>query len=605
MRKKLLPVIIAFLWALVGAFCVLGGWLGTAEAAMQDAVFQRSFAPRRDIHVIGIDEATIDELGAFASWSRQGIADVIRMLNADPENKPAVIAVDVMFAGETDAAADAALADACREGGNVIVAKQVVYAREVAQQNGVYRIDPSSVSTILRPYDALAAVTEQGFINSALDTDGVARNVLYQMTFDGQHLYGLSSAAATAYGSISGNALHTPPASENELFPLRYTAKPGAYYGGNSFARVLKGDIPAARFAGDLVFIGPYAAGMMDAYPTPMDRATPMNGVEIHANVADALLSGRFFNDIPIGLQVLVIGLLLFAITWLFQRWSGIRSAILLVAAMALFTGLLLLGRTYGVRFHVLTLPIGALTAYIVSVAAGFLRESRKRLAVMRAFKQYVSPNVVDRILAEGAEDSMSNRRREIAVMFLDIRSFTSLSEKLSPEEIVDILNQYLSLITRVVFDHGGTIDKFIGDGCMVLFNAPVEQPDYEFLAVKTALAIVEEARELSHTLERICGREVMVGIGINAGPAVVGNIGTSYRMDYTAIGDTVNTAARLESKAAPGAVVVGEALYKKLEARVEAEYLGELALKGKAQSLPCYNITSLREQEGTPYEEV
>lgn len=151
-----------------------------------------------------------------------------------------------------------------------------------------------------------------------------------------------------------------------------------------------------------------------------------------------------------------------------------------------------------------------------------------------------------------------------------------------------------MRLITEVAFRNGGTIDKFIGDGCMILFNAPIDQADYEYMAVKTAYEIIEESKPLVDKLHSICGRDVMLGIGVHAGPAVVGNIGTVYRMDYTAIGDTVNTASRLEHMASPGTVVVSESLYQSLSGRIQAESIGYAALKGKAQKLHCFRVTGL-----------
>jgi adenylate cyclase len=149
-------------------------------------------------------------------------------------------------------------------------------------------------------------------------------------------------------------------------------------------------------------------------------------------------------------------------------------------------------------------------------------------------------------------------------------------------------------MITKAVFAHGGTLDKFIGDAAMVLFNAPFDQPDYEMAAIRAGIAVLRGAAQISERIGARLGREVLMGIGIHCGPAMVGNIGTSLRMDYTAIGDTVNTAARLENAAQPGCVVISDMLYRRLGGRVIVESIGELGLKGKANRMPCYNVTGI-----------
>lgn len=590
-------IVLAALWALI---CMLLSWqnvLYYLDQQAQDALFQRTAAPSRHIQVIGIDEDSILEFGtSFTSWSRRETARLINVLNADPENRPAVIGVDIMFFTEAgDAEADALLAEACRAGGNVVMATQATFSKQVVQDEAGYRFEGFHVEDLMQPYTALSEVSKLAHVNTLLDDDGVVRHAIDVIQWQGGASQSLAKTVASVYAERQGLTVAEPELDAYGRFPIRYTAKSGAYFGGNSFVKVLNGQIPARRFAGQIVLIGAYASGMMDAYSTPIDPSVPMNGVEIHANIADALLSGRLFTVMPQALQLLLTGLVVFAAVFLFLRLSPVKGAAVFAALLSAVAAGYYLAAQSGLTFRLVYLPGGVAVGFVGSLVNGYMEEQKRRAAITGMFKQYVAPSVVDSILKTGGADTvMQNRRRHIAVLFSDVRSFTSLSEKKEPEEIVEILNEYLSLITEVAFRNGGTIDKFIGDGCMILFNAPMDQADYEYMAVKTAFEIVQESMPLVEKLRAVCGRDVMLGIGVHSGPAVVGNIGTAYRMDYTAIGDTVNTASRLEHMAKPGTVVISESLYQSLSGRIMAESIGYAELKGKADKLHCFRVTGL-----------
>ena len=190
----------------------------------------------------------------------------------------------------------------------------------------------------------------------------------------------------------------------------------------------------------------------------------------------------------------------------------------------------------------------------------------------------------------------LGGEKTDIACLFVDIRGFTPMSEALSPEEVVGILNEYLGLTSSCIFNNDGTLDKFIGDATMAIFNAPLPLDDYIFKAVKTAMDIAQGSEELSKKLLEKFGKTISFGIGVNCGPAVVGNIGTQKRMDYTAIGDTVNTAARLESNAKPGQVLISKAVYDALSGRIEATSIGEIPLKGKSKGIEVFVVEKIFE---------
>ena len=175
--------------------------------------------------------------------------------------------------------------------------------------------------------------------------------------------------------------------------------------------------------------------------------------------------------------------------------------------------------------------------------------------------------------------------------MFIDIRGFTTLSEALEPGQIVEILNRYLDITSSEILAVGGTLDKFIGDATMAVFNSPFDLDDYEYKAVLAANNIRKRAKELEDECMRLYNKTVRFGIGVNVGEAVVGNIGSQKRMDFTAIGDTVNTASRLEGKALGGEIVISKALKERLDSRVITEFKDNLQLKGKADFVEAYRV--------------
>ena len=194
----------------------------------------------------------------------------------------------------------------------------------------------------------------------------------------------------------------------------------------------------------------------------------------------------------------------------------------------------------------------------------------------------------------------LGGENRDIAVLFVDIRGFTTMSEVLEPEQVVEILNSYLALTTEAIFKNKGTLDKFVGDATMAVFNSPFDLDDYEFRAVCAAWDIVQGGIALEGELMERFGRSVGFGVGVNCGPAVVGNIGCDFRMDFTAIGDTVNTAARLEANAKKRQVLISDVLYERVKDRVEVEEVGAIPLKGKSNEVFVYAVTGIKGERAT-----
>jgi class 3 adenylate cyclase len=224
-----------------------------------------------------------------------------------------------------------------------------------------------------------------------------------------------------------------------------------------------------------------------------------------------------------------------------------------------------------------------------VAMVLDDLTETKRLRAVQNMFRRYVSPAVVDRLPTDPDDLRLGGHRQEVSVLFADLRGFTALSEKLAPEVLVDVLNQYLSTAAASILMYEGTLDKFMGDAVMGIFNAPLEQEDHVLRAVRAAAAMQRAVAAYHYHVGERYG--LSFGVGIHAGEAVVGNVGMPDRMDYTAIGDTVNLARRIQENAPGGKVLMSEAVYRVVQGSVDAVFHAEIRVRGRKQPVRLYEL--------------
>lgn len=589
-----------------------GIFYGT-DMRIRDYRYQRGGLISPDIYVIGIDEETLMRYGSWQNFSRSGTARLLEQLNGDPELAPAVIGLDIGFFGETEQEADGALADAAALQDNVVTTSYATFGKAVSEENGSFSVR-EQVMTYEEPYEALRQNVAWGFSNVPLDADGIVRHTMGCVDAEGEKVYSFSAEVYRKYtGELPAQVL-----AGQGLCYIPFSGKPYDYYGsetaGLSFAAVAEGEIPRELFAGAIVLVGPYSTGMMDSYYTAVDHAVPMYGVEVHANILQAMLEGNQKRELPLWAETAITGILLALMAGVLSIQTGkkakehsgkegngknpgkihpgrmkraVLTAVLLTAGYWWLSGLVY---AKGLVLPLLY-PVGAVALSLIFYVAGsYVQERQAKKNLERIFGKYVSGPVVSNILKQGEEAlKLGGQKKDIAVLFVDIRGFTPLSESLPPEKVVEILNQYLELTTSAVFGNEGTVDKFIGDATMAIYNAPMDLDDYVYRAVKTGLDMVEGAKKLEQRLNEITDKKIGFGIGVNCGEAVIGNIGTGKRMDYTAIGNTVNTAARLESQALAGQVLVSQEVYERVKDRFRFKYLGTRKLKGLAEEAPVY----------------
>ncbi|MBS6561384.1 MAG: adenylate/guanylate cyclase domain-containing protein, partial [Clostridiales bacterium] len=318
----------------------------------------------------------------------------------------------------------------------------------------------------------------------------------------------------------------------------------------------------------------------------------------IHANAVDALIRNDFKQEIADWSQLCLLFLICFSLVFFFCKQRVLISTIIwiLVTIGAIVSSYFMY--QIGYLLHLVWIPVSVTIIYIGMIAWNYVAETIEKNRIMNTFKHYVAPEIVNKILESEEDLELGGKMTDIAVLFVDIRGFTSMSEVVSPLEVVEILNRYLDLTSRCILRNKGTLDKFVGDATMAIFNAPVKQEDYVYQAVKTAWDMVKESHALNQELIEKYGRTVGFGIGVHCGQAVVGNIGAKIRMDYTAIGDTVNTASRLESNAPAGQILISRAVADQLEGRIKVTSLGNaIKLKGKAEGFEVLRLEGLMEE--------
>lgn len=571
--------------------CQSFGLFQSLEYQLQDTRYQHGNLIDPNLYVIGIDEETLMEYGLWSDWGREKTAELVSLLNENPDTAPAVIALDIGFYSESENKnTDQALIDAASKLDNVVMVSYATFGKEISEQeNQEFHVN-KTIQTYEIPFEDLRKHVTWGFSNMPLDSDGIVRHNLNRLEVNGAAEY---SFASEIYRKYTGEL------PKQEISYIPFSGAPFDYYGsetaGLSFCKVLNGTIPKELFAGGIVLIGAYSAGMMDSYYTAISHDVPMYGVEVHANILQAFLEETVKTE-PSFLVSLLLTVFLFGAVFL--CWQLQKIGLVTMAAFALTGGYwLFTGFAYENGY---VLPIfyplaGAVLCYVVRIGWQAIQERLAKKQVEAMFGRYVAPAVVDEILKGGEKAlKLGGQKKDIAVLFVDIRGFTPLSEALPPEQVVAVLNQYLEITTKAVFDHGGTVDKFIGDATMALFNAPLDQEDYVFQAVKAGFSMAAAGKALEKELEQIAGKTVQFGIGIHCGEAVVGNIGTKKRMDYTAIGSTVNMAARLESRAKAGEVLISPEIQERLKGRIQTESLGPCFLKGISKPIEIFRVIQI-----------
>jgi adenylate cyclase len=606
---------------------------------------------RTDIVLVDIDEQSIRVLAPyFGRWPWPRIVHA-HLLNYLARARPKVVLYDILFTepnrqtftlGDeqwTGQRSDAELATAARDLGRVIFVgdattepsrKATPPVAGIALPGPRFTLDPSIESRPLfhPPMPVLmTAAADVAHNFSVLDEDGVMRRYVPFIRVGGDYIPSLAIAGAVRALGLNASDVRLGPAElwlgdrrlpliTSQLPTLDDTVRFGrraqinyrgvwpdlrSTYPTYPFARLFQSEeqlladdkpsVEPSRFRDKVVIVGGTAAALYDQKSVPFPLK--MSGPEMHAQMLDSILSNRFLERAPkaesIGV-VLASALVAASMTAAVGPWSGVLCGLFLGSA-------LIFGLTEAfARGHWVPLvePVVATSlATFGGVAYQYFVEGREKRRVARIFSRYVSKDVYDQLLASPVDARLGGTRRLMTVLFSDIRGFTSVSERGEPEAIVGQLNQYFSSMVPIVFANKGTVDKFVGDMIMALFSAPLNDPDHADHAVQAAMAMMEELARLNSQWAADGLPTLDIGIGVNTGEMVAGNLGSESIMSYTVIGDNVNLGARLESlnKDYRTRVIISEATRSALKGRYGIRALGKVVVKGKSVPVEIFEV--------------
>ena len=557
--------------------------------------------PSPNIVIAGIDDNTLEAYGRWAEWPRSLHAQAIDNLS---QAGAQVIGFDVIFADSSPD--DEMLATAMAEADNVVLA--AVGTQLVSQASPEITYD-----NFLLPTDFLEqAASSIGHANVVPDGDGTVRRLpLIVKSSSGQVypsltlaiLHRLFSMPLPQEYPLENGAINLLardiPVDTSYFLRINFAAdndeRPYVSYGD-----VISGNFDQSLVDNKIVLIGMTATGEPDTWAIPTS-AGKVPGVFIHAGAMDTILTQRFLREPGILITLMIMLLLVGITTFVLPRcgtrhWTDIAKGVGITVGLfvaCLVGGFLAFDRGYilNLFYPLLLLPV----LYVSNILYIVVMEQSDNRFVKELFGRYISPQIAKEIVsrADAGDLRLGGEQREVSVLFADIRNFTRISEQLSPEAIVEMLNTYLSVIADAVVRHNGIVNKFAGDNIMAIWNAPQSQPEHVLLAVKAAWEAQQKIAELKQSDSQLF--PVQFGIGINTGIALAGNVGSVGRSEYTVIGDSVNTASRICSSTPGGEVWIGAETYNQTRDYLETEQLEPQHVKGKTAPIMVYRVISWR----------
>lgn len=582
-------------------------------------------APGPETVIATIDEKSIRNLGRFP-WPRSTWGRVVDRLT---EEGAKVIVFDVFFTEPESVASDDLFQRSIMQSGRVILPMVFDFAGGYKESGftdqqvdflipsaymAMKNTDVASrvpraemvLPTLLR-FSSYARTLAH--INMNPDVDGTLRWEMLAVEYQGDYYAPIGLQAARLYREVplenmaldfAGSVQFgdTPiPTDDFGRMLINYRG-PNKTFPMYSISDLLDRNLPAGTFRDKIVLIGATAIGIYDLRVTPY--STNMAGIEKHASVVDNILKGDFLRkapdiDIPL---IFVFTIILGVLIPRLGARSGVAVFIALFAGYSVFVHYLFVSQ--GVWFSWVYPASALFFGYTSQTAYRFFTEERRARDIRKMFSSYVSKRIVDELIRDPSKAKLGGDRKEISVLFSDIRGFTSFSEKHRPEEVVTQLNEYLGAMTGIVFEHDGTLDKFVGDAVMAFWGAPLDQADHAERACKCALAMIGKLQELQKKWESEGKYVIDIGVGINTGDMIVGNMGAEgKKMDFTVIGDNVNLGARLEglTRKYNNHIIISEFTYAKVKDIVKVNELGSVTVKGKEQPVVIYDLVGLKDE--------
>ncbi len=541
--------------------------------------------------IVAIDEESLTELGRWP-WDRKIIAKVVENLVSKGAK---VVALDILFPEESNSLSDTKLVSALAKGETVVASHFETVYENVLKGDTIHKV---LTEKLILPITKIQKVSKTGFANVEPDKDGIIRKVMLYRKYKGEHYDAFNFTIVKTYLGEK-NIKNLPKIIYvNYYGPPEYfdkkTNKIVTTFVRYSVVDIYNNVIPSSWIRDKIVLIGSTATGAYDHYPTPYTHTYP--GVEVHATVIENLINNNYckkFNKNYVLLlsvvTIIVLGILFYNLTA-----TPIISLILF-----LVVGYYLLSYFVFVKLYTIIdfvpFAFSVVLLGFSSILYKLFFEQKEKKLIKKTFSKYINPYIMEELLKNpvGSLSVLGGQKREITVVFADIRGFTTISERLSAEEVVKLLNECFSALSNVIFKYNGTIDKYIGDCIMFFWNAPIEQPDHTYLAVSCVIEMFKELEKLNQEYQVPSNLKIKMGAGINTGEAVVGNIGSTHLMEYTAIGDTVNVASRLQelTKEFNVPIIISEYVNKKIVGRIPTFSLGKVNIRGRIQAIEIFGV--------------
>ncbi len=600
--KNKLAVAIAFglaitvFFAFIASFTVLDLW----QLKLSDRLF-KDFNPSENIIIVRIDEKTIDPvngLGEVARWTRAYYAQALENLN---KYNPKVVAFDVFFAGSREPKGDKKFIDALAKTSHPILALIFKTSETTGRQGIELPYEPLRTieNIVLRTVDTLP------------DKDAVVRNYLpYTKENETQIVYdSIALAAVKAFAPLQATNIDELSLPYHKML-INYASSPSSQllqYRSISFLDLYKDEYVGFnpnQFKDKIVLFGASFRGSQDAYFTPPDPTSQMYGVEIHANAIQTILDQKFLRNMEVTEKIILLAVLCLAAAFVFLYTPIWLSLVFLCGIAVLYTLAAGFAFDHGLILDLVHPYLALVTVFVASYMYRYFTEFKEKTQLKGAFSRYVNPDLVKQILEHPENVKLGGEKREITVLFTDIAHFTSISEKLTPESLVTLLNEYFQAMSDVIMAEGGTVDKYEGDAIMAFFGAPLQQEDHALRAGRTALKMREKLEELLGQWEQaepLPGGEQRPVIdfrcGLSSGEVIVGNMGSSKHLEYTVMGDIVNLGSRLEgaNKKYGTHIMVSEATHEKVKDFFAMRELDIIKVVGKNQSIKVYELLNLK----------
>ncbi len=548
-----------------------------------------------NIVIVAIDDDSFAYTGKQWPWPRTYLAQIVDEIN---KGGARVVGVDIFLTeAGSDPGGDAALAQALGQSPASVSDMEVLRPRQ----------GEISLNLPVRPIRS--ALKAMGITTLVQDNDAVTRSLQAYDSFQNQIYYNWAFQAAAQFLNVG------PPSNPN-AFGLTFSGRqvplrngsllvnfngPAGTYPTYSAYQVALGDVLTENpdaFKDKIVLIGATTITLHDVYSTPFSARQPTSGVELVANAIDMLIRGHYLTETP-PWMALLITIAMGAAAWFISRIGKPSLTIaIMVLGMILYAAVSYFAFTAGGLYIPIAAPQLMLFLGVVlpTLEQSVAQELEKR-RVRNLFSRFISPEMVDQLIATQDINSL-NKRANLSILFSDIRGFTTLSEKMPPEEVVSVLNPYLEAMTKVIEKFGGTVDKYEGDAIVAFFGEPVAHEDHALRAVRAAVEMRSALADLHKFWEKQgTPHPIEIGIGVNSGEVFVGLLGSAQRINYTIIGDNANLASRLQdlTKTYQWPILISQSTYDQVKGEFEAGFADSVTVKGRSEPVNVYKVLGAR----------